>query len=591
MIQLPRAKPILAVICLLAAGIPLLAQTPTTQAIAARFAEVQLDAAMEQCSELVFSEDADPMDRARAVAMLALAYHLQDLPDATDRIGQLQEVCADDDHLDRALLLPVLAFLAGEQPAAAMTAAMDSATPDWQAFGLLCQYVVTVRANPDPRVLHGIYRDYADATAIMARGDWAAAWTGRLPQWQRSLQDKQELTPMEPFVARRIPDQNREQEAAAQAQAARAATFAAVGRIVEAYLENRTAEAAKQAREAAQGLGGLTPPETDAFRKLLAYLGGDRDTSSRDIFQRAQSDPPLWAIACIAMFARDVAAAKDATALDQVMLLNHLDNFHGNLGHARSEPAVAQWEKQSREWEAWCTGSFAARPGLPPLLASRSGKGAAATPAAASPAPPMSAAAPNPAGNFPPLADITPEQFAEGRDERYKGRPRPADLTFDEAQMKRYLASLPAELQEVEGKRAEIVGKIKPHLVHIFARNPYRGEIKLRTRTRRGIISMANENILVFKSTERGKPQRIKWSDLAVDQYAAFLEHFARQRMGASAGQIGPEERKLNAANDYLAMALIMDWYGLYDKALKHAQQAVATAPAIEASAARLVLP
>jgi len=591
MIALPKALPAIMAACLLAASMPSRGQATATSGIVGLFAEARLDAAMEQCSELAFSDDASALERARAVAMLALTYHLQDLPDAADRIGQLREVCADDARLDRPVLLPVLAYLAGEHSAEAMTTALDKATPDWQAFGILCRYVMAARANPDPRALHSLYRDYADATVIL-RGDWAAAWADRITEWQRSLQDRQAISPMEPFVAARLAERAGQAEASDRSQAANEAAFAAVDAIAKAYLDNRPADAQGLARKASQALDALPAPEAEAFRKVFAYLAGDRGITSRDIFQRAQANPRLWSLACVAMFARDVAATKDTAALDQVMLLNHLDNFHANLGQSRDAPSIAAWEAQTRAWEAWCTGNFAARPDLPPLLASRSGKGAAPANANASPSPQATSAALPPAGNFPPIAEVTPEGFAEGRDERYKARPRPADLTFDDAQLKRYLASLPPELQEVERKRAEIVAKVKPHLVHIFARSPYRGDIRLRTRTRRGIISMANENILVFKSTEKGKPQRIKWSDLAIEQYVAFLEHFARQRLGASAaGQISPEERKLNAANDYLAMALVCDWYEQYDKALRLAQRAAETAPAIEASAARLILP
>jgi hypothetical protein len=555
------------------------------------FAEAKLEPAVAQCSELVFG-DVDPMTRARAYAMLALAYQLQDLPDATDRIQNLQDLCADADNLDKAVLLPVLAYLAGQQPAVPMTAALNSATPDWQAFGILCQYVMTLRDNPDPRVLHELYKEYADATVIMSRTDWVAAWSGRVPHWQKCLQDKTSQPPLEPLVANRIPNRNQEQAQAEQAQAARQKAFAAIDQIVELYLGNQVANAEKAARTPNRDLTALNPADTASIGKILAYLGGDKAVSSRDIFQATQTDPQLWALACVAMFARDVAAAGDTAHLDQVILLNHLDNFHGNLDQVRSEPRVASWEKRTREWEKWCAGTFARRPGLPALLAARSGTGAAnATAGTTTTTSTTTIAAETDTTSYPALASLTPETFAEGRDERYKNRPHPADLVFDAGQLNRYIASLPPELQGVEKKRSEVIAKIKPHLVKIFERNPYRGDVKLRSRTRRGIIAMANENILVFKSTERGKGQRIKWADLAPEQYVAFFEYFAKQRLGMTAGQVTKEESALNSANDYLAIALLCDWFGIYDQALAYAQKAASIAPAVEPNAARLLLP
>jgi hypothetical protein len=559
--------------------------TATINQIIPLFAEAKLELAVTQCSELVFS-DVEPMTRARAYAMLALAYHLQDLPDVADRIQNLEDLCADADNLDKAVLLPVLAYMGGRASADRMTAALSSATPDWQAFGILCRYVMTLRDTPDPRVLHELYKEYADATAIMSRSDWVAAWMGRVPVWQKCLQDKTSLTPMEPLVANRIPNPNQEAERAEQAQAARLKAFGAVNQVIELYLGNQVANAAKAARKPLPDLAALAPAEAASLGKILAYLAGDKATTSRDIFQSTQTDPQMWALACVAMFARDVAAAGDAAQLDPVILLNHLDNFHGNLSRIGADTPVATWEKRTRDWERWCTDKFAARPGLPPLLAARCGTGAA-TPRATTPE--VAAAADT--ATYPAIASLTPELFAEGRAERYKDRPRPADLAFDANQLNRYIASLPPELREVEKKRAEIIARIKEHLVKIFARSPYRGDVKLRSRTRRGIISMANENILVFKSTERAKGQRIRWAELAPEQYVIFFEYFARQRQGMSGGQVTKEESNLNAANDYVGLALLCDWFGLYGPALAYAQKAVTLAPAIEPGTARLVLP
>lgn len=556
--------------------------TAMAKAIAA-FAKGDLATAADQCSEVMFS-DAEPGIRSRAYAMLALGYHLQDRPDAVDRTLDLNDLCAETEDLERAVLLPVLGHLAGKQSAAAMTEALDQATPDWQAFGLLCQYVVALRENAaEPETLNRLGKEYAAATAIMTGKDWGAAWKGRIVHWQRCLLEKKAQAPLEPLVAKWLPAAEPELEPVVEATPGPAHTprreiVAAVNRVVELYLENRRADAEQAAVKAAGELRDLAPADAPVAGKILGYLAGDAKVSPQDIFSAAQTNPQLWALGCVAMFVRDVAVADSAGNLAATRLLHHLDNYHGNLALIQDEGGITGWEKRTREWESWCTGRFARRPGLPLLLASRSLAGSAASPVA-------------PAVAVPMLSTVTLEQFSAGREERYQNRPRPASLSFDAAAFNRYVATLPPAVQAVEKRRFEVVARVKHQLAKIFERNPYRGEIFFRSGPRRGMIAMANENLLYFKRSDRAKGERYEWSDLDFAQYPAFFEHFAKMRMSVTAGQVTREERQFNAANDYLGLALLCDWFGHYEQALTHAKRAVELAPNIEAEASELLLP
>lgn len=541
-------------------------------------AEAKLDEAVAQCTELIAS-DADPMTKARVYGMMALTYYLQDCADAAERVQDLYGLCAEDETLDRAALLPALGYLAGTQSAAAMTTALQSATPDWMAFGILCQYVLELRANQDSQALHARYREYADAVAMMASTDWVAAWAKRVPHWQQCLQERTRTLPLEPLIANRIPDLAKEQDANRRILVARQLAFLAINGVINHYLENQPEAAIAAARQTFAERPDLAPADATGIDLIFAYLAGDRGITPRELFQSCQANPKVWAIGCIAMFVRDLAVAVPGQ-LPQAVLLSHLDNFTGNLQSVQDEGDVVVWASHTPLWEQWCTGNFAAMAELPPLLASRSQGGQALV-------------AGSEASKFTTLAGLTPEEFALGREERYLNRPRPASLEFSSNQLNRYLETTPAELQDLERRRFKVVSAIKPQLVKIFERNPYRGVVVMNNGTKNGAIVRANENILVFKRNERSKhSERILWTDLAFEQYCVFFEHFAKVRLAISAGgESTAEDRQFDAANDYLGLALLCDWYGHYAKALEYAQRAVTISAKIDAAAAALLRP
>jgi hypothetical protein len=111
-------------------------------------------------------------------------------------------------------------------------------------------------------------------------------------------------------------------------------------------------------------------------------------------------------------------------------------------------------------------------------------------------------------------------------------------------------------------------------------------------RKRKGVVYMANENILRLKKSVRSKRgKNYKWSDISFSQYPAFLEYFATRRLRMpGAGLHSRKEMKKNAANEYLAAAILSDWFGYYENALRYAKRAVDIYPDMKKQVSRMML-
>jgi hypothetical protein len=155
-------------------------------------------------------------------------------------------------------------------------------------------------------------------------------------------------------------------------------------------------------------------------------------------------------------------------------------------------------------------------------------------------------------------------------------RPRPQDYEFNQTQFRAYVSQIPADRQEGERKRHQIVSSLKSYLCKMMMRFTYDGgSIGLRNGMRVSGAIMANEKYLSIRTA--GGRQRVQWGEIPVGQMAAFLEHYAKVRLDATAGTVSDEERSRESARDYLRIALLYDWYGNYPEAVRLAQKAIAT--------------
>lgn len=181
------------------------------------------------------------------------------------------------------------------------------------------------------------------------------------------------------------------------------------------------------------------------------------------------------------------------------------------------------------------------------------------------------------------ICNIKPEDFARER-RIFRNRPCPPSLDFNVESVERYIQTLPENIRETEKKRFEKIREIKPLIIRILARNPYdsKNGVKVKNgngiRTVSGTISLANEKILIIQKSG-SRPERYKWADMAFTQYELFLTFFAEQRLKISCGDMAEKDSKKYAAEDYFRLALLCDWFGKYENALKYAKKSVELYP------------
>jgi tRNA A-37 threonylcarbamoyl transferase component Bud32 len=237
------------------------------------------------------------------------------------------------------------------------------------------------------------------------------------------------------------------------------------------------------------------------------------------------------------------------------------------------------WRGRAEMWIDWIVSGQGSAAALEPLIAAIRPPEVGELPPAATPAGQAAEVVHRPPVQPERLAAELRALSAEWLKERrsYAGaRPRPNDYTFGATAFRTYLGQIPADAQEGERKRFQQVSSLKSYLCKMMMRFSYDGgSVRLRNGQRLSGSIMANENYLSIR-TSSGR-RRIQWGEVPVDQMAAFLEHYAKVRLQASAGTVSDGERNLEGARDYLRVALLHDWYGNYADAVAMARQAMAT--------------
>jgi len=521
----------------------------------------------EKCGEVMFA-DGQPKAQIRAYVLSAMALKLLRDPDLADRCEGYQDLLAENQDPDRANALALINFIAGKQSEDDLKKQLATADKDWAATADVCRYLMMLEKDPDVKKLYDIYMQYSENVAGLNKDDWAVSWRSRFPKWQKKVQGST-LEDVEKLIAECSTDKLKE-----KVLGENQAQIEAINQVIVLYL---AADSSGASRLAGKHAGKFRQEDSNKYRlvcMILDYLSGKKQTSQRDIFEQAQTNPPLWALGSIAMFVRDVSA-NERKQLDQRMLLHHIDNYNGNHHLLKDHQEIARWKARTGPWEKWCLAKFTSKEGLEALLANKS-KPAQKTAAETEQ----------------PYQDITVVTIAEFKASRepFKERPKPASLDFEDSKFSRYLSSVPEKLRLGEKRRYGVVKEVKHQLVKIMERNTYRGMVQTKKGSRRGLIQMANVNLIIFKKSDSSKQKRYKWSDLKFNQYILFFEHYAKQRMAVTAGQYGKKESHFYAANDYLALAILCDWFGHYEEALKYSQKAVKIAPDIKLDASKIMM-
>ena len=187
------------------------------------------------------------------------------------------------------------------------------------------------------------------------------------------------------------------------------------------------------------------------------------------------------------------------------------------------------------------------------------------------------------------IGGLTADRLTECR--RFaSGRPRPENYDFTQDAFNAYVTSIPQDNRIAEEKRFKMVSGIKNYIVRLMERKTYDKPIKLKNGSTVSGGLMVNSNYISVKG--KGNTfDRQGWNSIPVDQVANILDYFADLKLKASEDvNVSKSQQKLEAAEDYLRIGILCDWYGDYESAVKFARKAVATEPKIEESVKKYMM-
>lgn len=339
--------------------------------------------------------------------------------------------------------------------------------------------------------------------------------------------------------------------------------------IIDKYLANKISAAEEEALDATGKIAEITKNNNSPSAQIADYLSGNMSVSPELILMATEKKPAEAALVYMALFVRKTAVD---IRLNKDEMTFYLDNYIKAQSSANS-PAVKKWAAQAQEWKKWCAASFQLSKGMPPLLAT---KAQDTLPA-------------NIAASLKDLTELNAANLSSSR-EIFKNRPRPQSLNFPKTVLQKYIDALPSrQLKSDEARRIGVVTKLKPYLITLLGKTPYYGMIKLKKVKFQGVISMANDNVIVTTEKGRDKSKAYKWDEVPVEQLIDIIEYFAQLRVKGSGALVSAKERATHAAQDYLQLAFFLDWYGNYPEAVKYIKKAVELSPEVSKDALFLI--
>jgi eukaryotic-like serine/threonine-protein kinase len=210
----------------------------------------------------------------------------------------------------------------------------------------------------------------------------------------------------------------------------------------------------------------------------------------------------------------------------------------------------------------------------------------------AAPTPGPAAAEPrttSPPDNEPAQVAVPASGSAEARGRHAAGRPRPAGLDFLAAKLEltRYLRALPPEVLAAERERIGLIGDTRGYLVRLMKYLPYlhgkESDVRLHSGAPlRGAVPYCNDSHVAVRVRGDNALHLVPWRDLAIEQVVAFVDFYIQVRLdqGQATTGTGGDAWRREVAEDCLRVAVLCDWYGRPQQALRYARQAVATDPA-----------
>lgn len=186
-----------------------------------------------------------------------------------------------------------------------------------------------------------------------------------------------------------------------------------------------------------------------------------------------------------------------------------------------------------------------------------------------------------------------------GSTDYLEARPRPHDLDFFgvKEELRAYLQAVPLGLREVERERIEHLSSCRGYLIQLMKYLPY-GQGGARIRLRDGSelsggIPFCSDRELMVRLNQPGAPLRkLRWDDLAFEQYAAFYDYYLRTRVTQgehAAEKASSNEHLREAGDDSFRLALLCEWYGRLGPASKYADLACEYSPSMRATVDRFL--
>ena len=538
------------------------------------------------CGKAV-NEDNRPEDLAKIYTILAFTYILRDTEDAVDRCSGLLELLPEHSDMTPAVtLIKVLAQESGKK-----TVDVSAFSVEWKAAADITFYLQGVKENAPAEELYSFFKDYNNQVSTLKGVSWIKTFKMRFSRWQAWIQaGKGDKTLLPPLISKIKPGSKQVIVKAVKQQLPvnENKITAGINMVIQDYLAGDIENGKKKAEE----LKKITPP-SNGFYEIINYLSKTDINDTDKLLNAKKTKASEWALASIAMFVKHLLVNKGVP--DKYKLYFYLDNFDGNIKLVKDNPAVSAWIPFSKKWRKWVDSGLKkeANSGLEHILVTHSDN------ATVMPSDKINeASSGEPAKN---VMELTEEDFAADRETKYSARPRPASLEFDDLEkgLDDYFNSLPTNLAEKERKRLKGVKKVKHYIIRIMERTPYPEGLIVKnkkkpgkTRKIRGVVYLANKHHLRLKKSKRSKKGRnYDWEDLSMIQYERFIDFFAERRLKMTgAAESKKTDMISDAANDYIALALLLDWYGYYTDALKYAKRAIEIKPDFSAKVSDLFL-
>ena len=523
--------------------------------------------ASELCSEVAFSAET-PAEGARANAIMSILLFLNLDPDAESRAKSIGDFFIGTNNKDEKAAAQILDFLAGKISDRKLYKAIKGCSPDWKATAFIAMYVKTLHdSGIQPAKLNAYVKAYMAISKKMGSNSWGNVWMKRLVKWHNSLQNPLERADgLEKLIV------NVREEATAPPIKKQLTTLNKIFNLLLKGDKNSAMTAIKKAS------AGTEARKSRPYAQILAYLSGELNDTS-DIYDSCSKNPELYLMTSLAAFLKNLTNSKPGD-LQKNVLLSYLNKYSKNVSKAHQQDAT-KWKDTVENWKQWCSSNFPDSSELPPLLATHSKAIVDMKQIVAKHSNALKLY--NKIRNVRNLNRISMKDFKEER-QMYQARPRPASLDFSSNEVKRYIATLPREVQRGEWHRFVYVRTFKANLIQDLNFSQYKGTIRVKDQSsgEKNITSYkaqvieANENYITIKVGHSKK--RLKWSSLPVGQLITFASSYIRNNIGGKNARSNifssttATEKALS--KEYRNLALFCDWYEKYNRALMFAKQA-----------------